>query len=144
MVGFDLMWFIFSTYSLPCGSHTFSIGVHRLDSRGIEDIILILEKVRYDLIIGPIYTASYIAKCIFMLGDRKLSDDAKLGEYGGWSTSSKPFHAQQPYLYTIFQSPELLIQCGFIWKDAMPLVLLYQERLNLMHDKFHRCGTNPY
>ena len=55
MVGFDLMWFIFSTYSLPCGSHTSSIGVHRLDSRGIEDIILILEKVRYDLINGPIY-----------------------------------------------------------------------------------------
>ena len=66
--------------------HTlFPLVLQRLDSRGIEAFILILKIVlncRHDFIIGPII--------FFMLGNRKLGDGAKLGEYGGWSTRSKP------------------------------------------------------
>ena len=58
--------------------------LQHLDSCGIEALILILEKVlncRYNLIIGPILLPSQVG--FFILGNRKESDGAKSGEYGG-------------------------------------------------------------
>ena len=54
---FDQMWFVFQH------PHTSSIVLQRLDSCGIEALILILEKVlncRYDFIIGPIQLPSQV------------------------------------------------------------------------------------
>ena len=89
------------------------------------------------------------AKLFFYFGEQKI-DGAKSGEYGGLSNSSKPqshtaaiattdlfagtlswwnrtpliiflIHSRNVSNAT-FQSPELLIQCGFIWKETMQLV----------------------
>ena len=56
--------------------------LQHLHSRGVEALILILEKVlncRYDLIIGPILLPSNM---FFHVGEQKI-DGAKSGEYGG-------------------------------------------------------------
>ena len=39
-----------------------------------------------------------------------------------------------------FQSPELIIQCGFVYKKTMQLV---SGKVELMNAKFHCCGTIP-
>ena len=41
---------------------------------------------------------------------------------------------------TTFQTPELLIQCGFIWKETMQLV---SGMVEFMDAKFQCCGTTP-
>ena len=65
---------VFFNMSLPCKVHTLLPSVlQRLDSRGTEALILILEKVlicRYELIIGPILLPSQ-AFFIYVLGNRK-------------------------------------------------------------------------
>ena len=95
-------------------------------------------------------TASQLS-VFFMFGNTKLSDGAKSGECGGWSTISKPqsrtaaiatkdlcaaalsrwnrtpFVSFPGHLRNVpnitFQSCELLIQCGFLWMETMQLVL---------------------
>ena len=90
MVEFDQMWFIFQ-HSLPCGpTHFFHWCC--LDSCGIKALILFLEKVlncRYDLIIGPILLPSQVL-LFSCCGTENSQSSAKSGEYGWWSTSSKP------------------------------------------------------
>ena len=85
----------------------------------------------------------FSAKCFLMLGNRNKYVGAKLREYGDQPGQSHS-HAQQPLQpqpqswwnktpfvsfphsrnvssTTTFQSPELLNQCGFIWKETMQL-----------------------
>ena len=61
-----------------------------LDSCRIEALILIFKKSSTADITSSSVRYCFPAKCFFMLGNKKLSDVAKSGEYGGWSTSSKP------------------------------------------------------
>ena len=81
----------FSTKVSPA-VHTLPSALQRLDSFGIESLILILilEKSP-QLQIWPHHrsdTASQPSGVFFILGSRKYSEGAKSGEYGGWSTSS--------------------------------------------------------
>ena len=41
---------------------------------------------------------------------------------------------------TTFQSPELLIECGFIWKETMQLV---SGQVEFIACPFNCCGTTP-
>ena len=131
--------YIYTNIVSPAAHTLLPLVLQCLDSRGIEALIIILEKVlicRYDLIIGPILLPSQV---LFHVGEQKI---VKSGEYGGWSTSSKPqsrtaaiattdlcagalsWRNRTPFVSfpgrlwnvssTPFQSPELLIQCGFI------------------------------
>ena len=135
--------------SLPCGPHTSSISVAVLgflwyrsshpDPQNSPQL-QIWPHHRSD-------TASQPSVLFFMLGNRKQSDGAKSGECGGWWTNSKPctvMHSSHcnhralswwnrtPFISfpgrsqnvssTTFQSPKLLTQWGFIWKEAMQLV----------------------
>ena len=70
MVEFNQNVVYFLTQS-PFGPHTSSIGVAELGFRGIEDLILIFEKVlnsRYDLITGPLLFPSQVS---FHVGKRR-------------------------------------------------------------------------
>ena len=148
MVEFDQMWVYFH-HSLPCCPHTSSIGVaaigfpwYRSSNRDPQKVL----NCSYDLIIGPILLPSQV---FFHVREQKL-DGAKSGEYGGWSTSSKPQSStatiptiglcagalswwnRTPFVSfpgrsrnvssTTFQSPELLIQFEFIWTETLQLV----------------------
>ena len=91
MVEFDQMWFIFQ-HSCYCGPHTSSIGVTALGFLWYRNCHPDPRKSS-QLLIWPHHwsdTASQPSVVFFMLGNRKRSDGAKSGEYGGWSTSSKP------------------------------------------------------
>ena len=88
MVKYDQM-FIFQHLVSPAVHTLLPSVLQRLDSCCTEALILILGKVlncRYDLIIGPILLP---IQMFFHVGEQKV-DGAKSGEYGGWSTSSKP------------------------------------------------------
>ena len=149
MVEFDQMWFIFQ-HGLPCGPHTSSIGValqQCLDSCDIEALILILKKVlncRYDLIIGLLLLLSHrvaeqkivrwcqIRRIWRVINQFKATvthsshcnhirvcRSIVLVKQDSLHQFSRPFWNVSS---TTFQSPELLIQCGFIWKETMQLV----------------------
>ena len=63
MVEFDQMWFIFQQKVSPAVHTHLPLVLQRLDSRGIDALILVLEKVlncRYDLINGPILLPSQV------------------------------------------------------------------------------------
>ena len=127
----------------------FPLVLQRLESCCIGGLILILEKSPQhtaDMISSSVQNC-FPAKCFFILGNRKYSDGAKSWEYGTWSTSSKPqsctaaiaatdlcagalsWWNRTPFIsfpgrswnvcITTFQSPEILIECGFIWKETM-------------------------
>ena len=69
MVKFDQMWLFFNMVS-PAVHTLLPSVLQRLDSSGIEALILILEKVlncRYDLIIGPILRSHVLG--FFQFGD---------------------------------------------------------------------------
>ena len=70
MVEFAQMWFIFQ-HSLPSGPYTSPIGVAVLDFRGIEALILILEKKSSTAdMTSSTVRYCFAAKCyIFMLGN---------------------------------------------------------------------------
>ena len=123
-----------------------------LDSCGIQALILILKKVlncRYD-IISLILLPSQVLLFFSCWGTENSQIVPNLENYGGWSISSKP-HSRTaaiattdlcagamfrwnniPFVSfpgclrnvssTIFQSPEVLIQYEFIWKETMQLV----------------------
>ena len=139
MVKFDQMWFIF-LHSLPYGPHTSSIGVAALGFWWYRSSHpqLILEKVlncRYDFIICLILLLSQV---FFYVGEQKIVrwcqirriwqplqpqtcvQDHCPGETG---LALSVFQAIfEIFPITTFQSPELLIQCGFNWKETMQLV----------------------
>ena len=106
-------------------------------------------------------------KWFFHVGEQKI-DGAKSGEYGGWSTSSKPQSRTAAIATTDLCAGALSWwnRTPFVSFQAvhkMSLVLLfevlnylscvglsrrkqyskYQERLNLMHAKCHCCGKTP-
>ena len=96
----DQMWFVFQ-HSLPAivafsraivaGAYVGS-PLQRIDSRGIEALILILEKV-LNCKLWPHHrsdTASQPSVFFSYWEQKKQSVGAKSEEYGGWSTSSKP------------------------------------------------------
>ena len=86
------MWFIFQHTVVSPAVHTLLPSVlQRLDSRGIEALILILKKAlncRYDHLIDPILLPSQVL--LFSCGGTEIVRWSTSGEYGGWSTSSKP------------------------------------------------------
>ena len=125
MVEFDQMWFIL-LHSLICGVHTSSIGVAALG---------------YDFIIFPMILLP--SQVCFHVGEQKIwrvinqlkatithSSHCKhrlcAGALSWWNWT--PFISFPDHLRnvsrTTFQSPELLIQCGFtcIWKETMQSV----------------------
>ena len=88
MVEFDQMREFFNIVSPVV--YTLLPSVLHLDSHGIEALILKLKNVlncRYDLIICPILIPSQV---FFYVGEQKVVRSCQSGEYGGWSTSSKP------------------------------------------------------
>ena len=91
MVKFDQMWFIFQ-HSLPCGPHVTllpsdvaALGYLWCRNTHPDPQNKVLN-CRYDLIIGPILLLSQV---FLYIGEQKIAG-VKSGEYGGWSTSSKP------------------------------------------------------
>ena len=64
--------------------------LQRLDSCDIGALILILKKSSTADMTSSVQCCFPAKWSVFMLGNRKKSDGAKSGEYGGWSTSSKP------------------------------------------------------
>ena len=146
-----LMWFIFQ-HSLTCGPHSLLPSVlQRLNSRGIESLILILEKV-LNCRICPHWSDTASQPSVFHVGEQKIvrevpnqkimEDDQPVqshsyaqqplqpqtcvqehcpGETGFPSSVFQAVNEMCLLLYT-FQSPELLIQCGFTWKETMQLV----------------------
>ena len=75
MIEFDQKWFIFFKIVSPAAVHTLLPSVlQRLNSCGIEALILILEKsstaCRYDIIIGPIMLPSQV---LFRVGGTENS-----------------------------------------------------------------------
>ena len=147
MVEFDQMWFIFQ-HNLPCAPHTSSIGVAGLGFSWYRSFHPDPRK-RAQLQVWPHHRSDTASQpgvfFFFMLGNRKKSDGAESGEYGGWSTSSSHSHGQQPLQpqtcvqehcpgetrlpfisfpgrfemsLVLLQSPVLLIKCGFIWKKT--------------------------
>ena len=165
------MWFILPhTWHciLPCGPHTSSIGVTAFqilwyrsshpDPRKSPQLQI------WPHHLGPIPLPSQV--CVFLVGEQKIVGWCQIRKIWRWSTSLKPqscttaiattdlcaralswwnrtpfisFPGRSWNVYsTTFVSPELLIQWRFIWKETM-----YQERLNLMHARFHCHGTTP-
>ena len=149
MVEFDQMWFIFH-HSLPCSPHT-SIGVAALRFMWYKALILIIKKVlncRYDLIISLILLPSQVF--FFHVGEQKIVRWCQIRRIWRVIKSSKsqshtaaiattdlcaralwwwkrtPFVSLPGSLRnvssTTFQSPEVLIKCGFIWKKITQLV----------------------
>ena len=53
--------------------------------------------------------------------------------------SLRRFPGDLKCIVLVFESHEVLTQYGFFWKETME----YQESLNLIHTKFHCCGTTP-
>ena len=138
----------------------------RLDSRGIEALILILEKsstadmtsssVRY-----CVPSKCYIFACCGTENSQIVPNQENMeliNQFNARVTHNS--HCNHRFMCrsivlvktglppsvflavlnissTTFQSPELLIQCVFIWWK-----MHCQERLNLMHAKFNWCGTN--
>ena len=131
------------------GVHTLLPSVlQRLDSRGIEKLILILKKFS-----TADRTSSYVRYCFpdksfFHVWGQKIVRWCQIrriqrvinqfkvtvthsshlqpqtcvhctGETGLPSSVFRPFWN---FSSTTFQSPEVLIQCGFIWKETMQLV----------------------
>ena len=137
----------FNIVSLACGPHTSSIGVAAFGFLWYRSSHSDPWK-NPQLQIWWSDTASLPSVFFSILGNRKPSDYAKSGEYGGWSTSSEPqshtaaiattdlcadvlmkqdslcqFSRLFCIVYsTTLQSPVLLIQCGIIWKETMQLV----------------------
>ena len=71
MVEFDQMWFIFQ-HSLTCGPHSLLPSVlQRLNSRGIESLILILEKV-LNCRICPHWSDTASQPSVFHVGEQKI------------------------------------------------------------------------
>ena len=85
MVEFDQYGLFFNIVFPAVHTLLLPLALQCLDSRGIEALILILEKNPqlqiYDLAHYRSNTASQLSG-VFMLGNRKLSDGARSGEYG--------------------------------------------------------------
>ena len=135
----------------PVAHTLLSSVLQRLDSCGVEALILILKKVlnsRYDLIIGPILLPSWV---FFHVGGQKIVRWCQIrriwrvnNQFKATVTHSSHCNHRlvcrsivlvkqdslrqfsRPFWNvssTTFQSPELLnIQCGFVWKETMQLV----------------------
>ena len=151
MVKFDQMWCIFQPHS-PVFHTLLTLVLPHLDSRGIEALILILKKkilnCRYDSIISPILLPRRV---FFHVEEQKIVRWCQMriiwrvinqfkatvmhsshcnhshlcaGALSWWNRT--PFISFPCYFRnvssTTIQSPELLIQCGFIWMEIMQLV----------------------
>ena len=84
------MWFIFQ-HSLPCGPHTSFIGVAALGFMWYRSSHPDPRKTP-QLQIWPHHRSDTASKpsWFFYVGEHKIVRWCQSGEYGGWSTSSKP------------------------------------------------------
>ena len=108
MVEFDQMWFSFQhTVVSPAWVHTlFPSVLQRLNSRGIEVLFLIFEKVlncRYDLINGPILFSSQVFLFLFSCWGTEIVRWYQIRviwrvikQFKGVQSHSHRSHAQQP------------------------------------------------
>ena len=135
LVKFNQMWFIFQN-SLPCGPHTSSIGVAALGFPwyksfhpdlqkgfhvGEQKIIRWCQLWRIWRVINQCKaTVTHSSLCNHRLVCRSIV----LVKLDSLCQFSRPFWNLSS---TTFQSPEFLIQCGFIWKKKIQ----YLERLDL-------------
>ena len=116
MVEFDQMWFIFQ-HSHPCGPRTYSIGVAALGFPGYRSTHPDPRKSS-QLQMWPQHQSDTASQpsVFFRLGNRKWSDGAKSGEYGGWPTSSKP-QSRTAAIATIY-----LFAGALSWWNRTPLI----------------------
>ena len=139
--------------------------LQRLDSCGIEALILILEKVlncRYDLIIGSILLPSQV---FFHVGEQKIKMVPNQDNMEGDQPVQSHSHAQQPLqpqtcvqahcpdktglplsVSHYYFSKSWISQCGFIWKETMQLVSrkvevnAYQVQVSLLWNNSFLVG----
>ena len=142
----------------------------RLDSLGIEALILILEKVlicRYDLFIGPILLPSHVCfvcllVCLFMCmlvnikwimpymeGDHPVPSHIAIATTylcGGAIVLVKHHHQFSRIsrnVYFFFLKVLNSLSSERMGLSGRKQCSYYQERLNLMEAKIHSCGTTP-
>ena len=91
MVELDQIWFVFQ-HSLPCSPHTSSIGIAALGFQWYRSSHPDPQKSPKLQIWPHCRTDAAFKPCVFSCWGTeifRISDGAKSGEYGGWSTSSK-------------------------------------------------------
>ena len=142
------MWLFFNIFS-PAVRTLLPSLLQRLHSRGIEALILILKKVLNCRMILPHRSDTASQPSVFSCWGTEKSQMMPNQNVEGDQPVQSRSYAQQPWQPqtcvqehcpvenrppfvcfpgslknvsgTTFRSPELLIQCGFIWKETMQL-----------------------